>query len=221
MKTPLLTLILSHLAVFCSAQTIVFDRNHFNAVNENGLMRYSAEVAHANYLNTINQKLSDINLNINSVVLVQSIIRKSLTEVNQALKSGLALKQIAGLSSEIIQESNRMVELSRSEPYLFLFAEDTARQLKSRGIKLVSEVSEFVLKEGNSVMMDFEKRDALLKKVTLELKVMRALCFSMGRSIYWAKVNGVLKTANPFKSFINQDKRLVGEIITNYKFLTQ
>ena len=67
--------------------------------------------------------------------------------------------------------------------------------------------------------MDYEKRDALLKKVTLELKVMRALCFSMSRSIYWAKTNGVLKTANPFQNFINQDKRLVNEIITDYKFL--
>ena len=215
----LIILILCQTGLLCSAQTVIFDRNHFDIVNENGLMRYSSETAHANYLKNINNQIDDIALNISSVVLVQNLIHRSLTEVNQALKSGIILKQIGQISTDIVRESNEMIELSRTEPYLFLFAEDSARQLKSRGINLISEVSDFILKEGNNVLMDYEKRDALLKKVTLELKVMRALCFSMSRSIYWAKTNGVLKTANPFQNFINQDKRLVNEIITDYKFL--
>lgn len=204
-----------------NAQTVVFDRNHFATVNENGGVRLAAENTHNNYLNTINNRLDDINLNVSSVVMVQNLIYNSLTQVNQALRSGIAATQIAQISVEIIQESNAMISIAQSEPYLLLFAEDVARQLKSRGINLVSEVSSFILKEGSNVMMDYEKRDGLLRKVILELKVMRALCYSMGRSMYWAKMNGVIKTANPYKGFINQDTRMANDIIRNYQILKQ
>lgn len=203
------------------AQTIVFDPSHFAIVNENGAVRLAAENTHNNYLNTIRNRLDDINLNISSVVMVQTLIRNSLIQVNQALKSGIAATQVVQISSEIVRESNAMIDIASSEPYLLLFAEDVARQMKSRGINLVSEVSAFVLKEGSNVLMDYEKRDALLRKVILELKVMRALCYSMGRSMYWAKMNGVLKTANPYRDFINQDTRMADDIIRSYQLLKE
>jgi hypothetical protein len=203
------------------AQSVVFDPGHFAIVNENGAVRLAAENTHNNYLNTIRNRLDDINLNISSVVMVQTLIRNSLTQVNQALKSGIAVIQVVQISSEIVRESNAMIAIASSEPYLLLFAEDVARQMKSRGINLVSEVSDFVLKEGSNVLMDYEKRDALLRKVILELKVMRALCYSIGRSMYWAKMNGVLKIANPYQNFINQDTRMADDIIRSYQLLKE
>lgn len=203
------------------AQSIIFDPGHFAVVNENGAVRLAAENTHHSYLNNIRNRLEDIKLNISSVVLVQNLIHNSLTQVNRALKSGISATQIVQLSSQIVQESNAMIAIASSEPYLLLFAEDVASQMKSRGIKLVSEVSAFILKEGSNVLMDYEKRDALLRKIILELKVMRALCYSMGRSMYWAKINGVLKIANPYRNFINQDTRMADEIIRNYQPLKQ
>ncbi len=200
-------------------QRVVFDRNHFNIVNENGAVRLAAENTHNGYLNTIRNRLDDININISSVVIVHTLIRNSFIQVNQALKSGITVFQIAEISNEIIRESNAMITIAGADPYLLLFAEDVARQMKSRGINLVGEVSAFVLKEGDNVLMDFEKRDALLRKIILELKVIRALCFSMGKSMYWAKMNGVLKMANPYRDFVNQDIRLSTEIINNVKYL--
>lgn len=203
------------------AQRLVFDRNHFNIVNENGAVRAATENTHNNYLSSINNRLSDINLNVSSVIMVQTLIHNSLTEVNQALRSGIALRQIGQLSNEIIYESNLMIKTASDAPYLLLFAEDVARQMKNRGIRLVNEVSVFVLKEGENLLMDYEKRDALLRKIILELRVMRALVYSMQRSMHWAKINGVLKTVNPYKHFINQDTRLVDDILFKYNIIKQ
>jgi hypothetical protein len=205
----------------CFGQKVVFDRDHFNIVNENGAVRLAAENTHNSYLSTINNRLNDISMNISSVILVQNLIRASLTEVNQALRSGIAVTQIGQISAEIIRDSNKMIEIAGSEPYLLLFAEDVSRQMKNRGVRLVTEVSDFVLKEGSNVLMDYEKRDALLRKIILQLKVMRALTYSMHRSMYWAKVNGVLKTVNPYRNFINQDTRLVNDILFKYNLLKQ
>jgi len=203
------------------AQRVVFDRGHFNIVNENGSVRLAAENTYNGYLSTINSRLSDINLNLSAVVTVQSIILSSLTQVDQGLKNAIAVKQIGSLVAEIALESSEMIEMAKSDPHLLLFAEEVSRQLKDRGIKLFSEVSALVLKEGENVLMDFEKRDALLKKIALELRVIRALVFSVKKSMYWAKSNGVLRSLNPYQGFINQDLRLGNEILFKSKLLKQ
>ncbi|QPH38670.1 hypothetical protein [Pedobacter endophyticus] len=203
------------------AQRVVFDRSHFNIVNENGAVRLAAENTYHSYLSAINNRLSDINVNLSAVVTVQSIILSSLTQVDQGLKSALAVRQIGSLVAEIAAESSEMTEMAKSDPHLLLFAEAVSRQLKDRGINLFSEVSAFVLKEGENVLMDFEKRDALLKKIALELRVIRALVFSMKKSMYWAKTNGVLRSLNPYQGFVNQDLRLGNDILFRSRLLRQ
>jgi hypothetical protein len=69
------------------------------------------------------------------------------------------------------------------------------------------------------VLMDYEKRDFLLRKITLELQVMRALSYSVYKTMYWAKFNGVLKTANPYRDFINQDSHIADDILMQYQML--
>lgn len=215
----IITFFLYALTYPCLAQRIVFDRNHFNIVNENGAMRSAAETAHQADLEKVSNRLDDINMNLSAVVLVQQMVFQSLTQVNQALKSGLTVRQIVQVNNEIIVESNRMTEAAAGEPWLLLFTEDVARQVKTRAVGLAGEVSAFVLKGGQNVLMDFERRDALLLKILLELRVIRALTYSMYRSVYWAKLNGVLKTVNPYRSFINQDLRLADEVIYQYNNL--
>jgi len=203
------------------AQRVVFDRGHFNIVNENGAVRLAAENTYNSYLNTINNRLSDINLNLGAVVMVQSLILSSLREVDQGLKTAIAVRQIGSLVAEISSESAGMIDIAKSDPHLLLFAEDVSRQVKDRGLNLFSEVSAFVLKEGENVLMDFEKRDALLKKIALELRVIRALVFSMKKSMYWAKMNGMFRSLNPYQGFINQDLRLGNDILFKSKLLKQ
>lgn len=215
------TVLLLALTFSVQAQRLVFDRGHFAIVNENGAIRLAAENTYSNYQNTINNRLSDININLGAVVIVQSLILSSLREVDQGLKSAIAVRQIGSLVTEITLESNGMLAMARSDPHLLLFAEDVTRQVKNRGIGLFSEVSSFVLKEGENVLMDFEKRDALLKKIALELRVIRALVFSMKKSMYWAKMNGILRSLNPYQGFINQDMRTADNILFKSKLLKQ
>ncbi|WP_256009453.1 hypothetical protein [Desertivirga xinjiangensis] len=207
------------LSLSIKAQVVIFDEGHFKTVTANGISRYIAEMNYNNNLKTVDRSLNDINLNLTSVILVQSMIRKSLTQIDQALRSGLQIKQVMQISAEVVEEGSRMLKTAGNEPYLLLFAEESARQLKSRGVRLVTEVSEIVLKEGDDVLLNYEKRDALLNKTILELKVMRALCYSVNKSMYWAKVNGILQAANPYRNFINRDKYLIDQILRDKNIL--
>jgi len=203
------------------AQTIIFDPSHFAIVMENGLTREAAESTHSNSLEKIKEDIDNINLNLGSVVLVQDMIHQALVTVDGTLKNGLAVRQIAGLVSDITSQCDQIAVLAKDDPALLLFAQATAEQMKTRGVNLVTEVSSFVLKEGDNVLMDYEKRDLLLRKIILELQVMRALGYSVYKTMYWARFNGVLKTANPFKDFINQDERLSDQLMLQYRILKQ
>lgn len=215
------SLVLITTAVHAQGATVISDSRHLAIVNENAAVRYAAETTHKSYLGTINQKLDDIKINISSVLLVQDMIYRSLAEVNGILRTGLTVRQIGGIASEIVRECELMVQTAKGSPHLLLFAEDVAVHMKSRGVNLAMEVSDFILKEGSGVLMDYEKRDALLHKVVLELRVMRALAFSMHRSMERAKILGMLRMLNPYEGFINRDTRLADEIIYKIKIIKE
>lgn len=201
------------------AQRIVFDKKHFQTVNENAVARQAAELTHNQYLEKIDQNLQTINGNVGSVVVAQSIIYDGLSNVNSALKNGLAVQQLGTIVTELINYSNQMVQMGRSEPYLLLFAEDFGNQMKARSFRLVTEVSGFVLKEGSNVLADYNSRDQLLRKVTQELQLLVSLAYGAWKAMYWAKERGLFRSLNPFSDFINQDKNHVEDIIRKAKYL--
>ncbi|MFC3560177.1 hypothetical protein [Pedobacter jamesrossensis] len=199
------------------AQQIIFDREHFSIVNQNGLVRLSAELALQSNYDRIKAGLNDIEINIGSLVLTEQLIFSSLTQVDQGLKSGLMAQDIAALLAEIYQQSSELVSYASTRPELLLFAERFAQQLKTRGINLLTQVSENILAEKADLLMNAEKRDALLRKISLELRLIRSLVFSMRKSMFWAAQRSLLYQLNPFKDFLNIDKRMVEQIISRYK----
>jgi len=201
------------------AQQLIFDREHFSIVNQNGLARLSAELALQSSYNRIKADLNDIEINIGSLVLTEQLIFSSLTQVDQGLKSGLMIQDISQLLNEIYQQSSELVSYASSRPGLLLFAERFSKQLKTRGVNLLSEVSERILSEQADLLMNAEKRDALLRKISLELRLIRSLVFSMRKSMFWAAQRSLISQVNPFKDFLNIDKRMVDQIISRYKTL--
>lgn len=199
--------------------TIIHDANHLRIINENAAIRLSAESYHKSLLIQINQQVDNININLSAVVLVKNIIHQSLTHIDQGLKSSIQVVSIAKLVEEIYKESSVVLQQAASAPWLLLLAEQASKSFKDRSLKLALEVSEFVLKEGTEIFMDYQKRDYLLTKISLELKVIRALIFSMHRAIYWAKINGIVRSINPYASFINTDKQKADEILRYYNLL--
>jgi len=201
------------------AQRIVFDAGHFAAVNENAVIRNAAELSHSEYQDRVVKSLEKINLNSLSVVAAQSLIQESLSHVNAALKQGLMVRNMAGICGDIRDYGVKMSELAKSEPYLLLFSEQIFRDMYSRSLALVSEVSEFVLKENAGLLMDYNSRDELLKRINTQLHILAGLCYGAWKAMYYAKVKGIYQSLNPFASYLNQDKALVSQVIRNAKYL--
>jgi len=170
-------------------------------------------------LGKINNNLNTINLNVGSVVTAQTIIYNGLANVNSALKDGLAVKNMAVLTSDMIAYLEQCLALAKAQPYLLLFATGIEHEMQIRALGLVSDVSGYVLKEGDNVLADYNSRDHLLKKVTQQLQILDALAYGAWRAMFWAKERGILASINPWENYINRDKLFVQQIIGNAKYL--
>lgn len=219
MKVLIVFLLWSFLEKNCYAQQTVYDAGHLRAVNENGAARIVSENTYQSSLEQIKKNTNDIGLNLSSVVLVQNMIHKSLTGVNEALKDGIQIKQMGYLINDLFKNSKEAIEIARNNPLLVLFAEDAARQLKERGVALVGDVSGFVLANKENVLMNYNVRDELIRKVINELMIMNALIYGINQNMYYAKMNGVFRTANPYQQYMQKDFQLVDDIIRKRQML--
>jgi molybdenum cofactor biosynthesis enzyme MoaA len=202
-----------------SAQQVVFDAKHFTAVTQNAAMRSSAETTHANYLNKINTSIDNLNTNVGAVVIAQTMIYQGLSNVNSALKNGLAVRNMAIIIADMTGYIDQAVRMARDEPYLLVFANSMAAEMRTRSLALVGDVFGFVLKEGDNVLADYNARDQLLRRITQQLQLLDSLAYGAWKAMYWAKQRGMIASVNPYAGFINQDRSYVEQIIRNAKYL--
>jgi hypothetical protein len=203
------------------AQEYVIDYQHLIAVSQNAAVRSGAEATHEQYLGKINNNINDLNTNVGSVVLAQTMIYEGLSNVNSALKDGLAVKNIAVIIADMTGYINQALAMAKSEPYLLAFTGNIAAEMRTRSLTLVSDVSGYVLKEGNNVLADYNSRDQLLRKIITQLQILDGLAYGAWKSMYWAKQRGFIASATPFAGWVNQDKNYVSQIIQNAKYLHQ
>lgn len=219
--TRLLPLLLFFNAIQALSQTVVFDKNHFAIVNANAAVRNTSEIGYHQSLDIIRQNTDDILLNSSSLAMVQTMIVRSLTQINEGFKDAIQVKMMAQTVLDIGTLSSEAFQLAKGNPILFLFVEEYARQAKTRSIKLVTEVSSMILKEGDNLLMNYNVRDELLNSVQRELQVILSLVLAVKNSIYWTKRNGIIRSLNPYQAYINQDVRLINEIIIKQKILSR
>jgi len=204
-----------------SAQEYVIDYQHLVVVTENAAVRSSAEVTHDQYLGKINNNINNLNTNVGSVVLAQTMIYEGLSNVNSALKDGLAVKNMAVIIADMTGYIRQALDMAKSEPYLLVFAENISAEMQKRSLALVTDVSGYILKEGDNVLADYNSRDQLLRKVVTQLQILDGLAYGAWKAMYWARERGVIASLNPFATYISQDSRIVSQIIQNAKYLRQ
>jgi hypothetical protein len=206
---------------FGQGYEIVYDYQHFASVMANAAVRSAAEGTHLDYLGKINKDIDNLNTNVGSVVLAQTMIYQALSNVNSALKDGLEVKNISFIVADMTGNISEALKLAKGDPALLLFATGIADEMKIRSLALVTDVSGFILKEGKNVLADYNARDQLLHKVIQQLQILDGLAYGAWKAMFWAKERGIIASLNPFAAYINKDKQFVAQIIQNAKYLKQ
>jgi hypothetical protein len=150
---------------------------------------------------------------------LQDKIYKGLSEVSAVVRNLLAIKDITEISSDIVRDVNKALNIAGKNPVLLLFAEQGAREFKTRATALATEVGTFVTRGGKDNLMDSGERAKLLNRIVNELTILRGVAYGMYRTMYWAKQRGILNSLNPYAGFINIDKHIADDIVRNAKYL--
>jgi hypothetical protein len=122
--------------------------------------------------------------------------------------------------TDIISDVEQSATLAESDPALLLFAEQGAREFETRAVTLATDVSAFVLKGGNN-LMDAGERGKLLNHIEREMEVLRGIAYGMQRAMYWAKINGLWRSLNPWATWQNEDVRIADDVVNSAKYLKQ
>ncbi|NCD68288.1 hypothetical protein [Mucilaginibacter agri] len=215
----LLLVLLFLAAKFAFAQEIVVDPLTSAAIAVNaGLIN--------GQLNTTNNKLDLIQKGqlavTGQLVIVNDLQNKiytGLSQVASVISNLTTIKEIAECGSDIVADMESTVNLARSNPVLLLFAEQGARDFQTRAATLAADVSAFVLKGGNNNLMDSGERVKLLNHIAQEMRILRGIAYGMNRSMYWAKMNGIFRSLNPWAEWQNQDVRIANDVLKNAKYL--
>ncbi len=216
---PLLTLFFMTSSFTLAAQTVVFDKAHFKIVNENAVIRNISEMGYQESLNGIRKNTDDIGMNVSSLAMVETMILRSLNQVNEGLKDAIQVKQIGRTLQRIYALSDETITMASQNPVLLLFAETYIRQAKERSFTLVTEVSTFVLAEGENLLINPNVRDELLGKIQKEIELIASYLLAIRNAMYWANINGVLKRLNPYQAYLNQNRNLVDQILAHKQLL--
>jgi hypothetical protein len=179
--------------------------NQLNNVNENLTLIQRGQLAITGQLTIANE--------------LQNHIYRGLSEVSGVMRSLLAVKDITEISSDILENVDKALLIAKTNPILLLFAEEGAREFKTRATNLALEVGTFALKGGKENLMDSGERAKILNFIRTELNILRGIAFGMQRSMFWAQQRGILQSLNPYSTFINIDKSIADDIIRNSKLV--
>src|ERR1700761_5217974 len=152
---------------------------------------------------------------------LQNKIYQGLSQVASVINNLTAIKEISDCGSDIVKDVEVSVDEARPDPVLLLFAEQGARDFETRAATLAADVTAFVLKSGKNNLMDSGERGKLLNHIAQEMRILRGIAYGMNRSMYWAKINGIFHSLNPWSTWQNQDVRIANDVLTNAKYLEQ
>jgi hypothetical protein len=178
-------------------------------------------------LNTTNNNLSLIQkgqLAVTGQLVIVNKLQKDiytgLSQVASVINNLTTIKEIADCGTDIVSDVEQSATLAESDPALLLFAEQGAREFETRAVTLATDVSAFVLKGGNN-LMDAGERGKLLNHIEREMEVLRGIAYGMQRAMYWAKINGLWRSLNPWATWQNEDVRIADDVVNSAKYLKQ
>ncbi|WP_295648361.1 hypothetical protein [uncultured Mucilaginibacter sp.] len=179
-------------------------------------------------LNTTNNKLDLIQKGqlavtgqLTIVNTLQNDIYKGLSQVASVLSNLTTIKEIAECGSDIVSDVEASLVLAKSDPVLLLFAQKGAQDFETRAVTLSADVSAFVLKGGSNNLMNSGERGKLLNHIASEMRILRGIAYGMDRAMYWAQMNGIFRSLNPWATWQNEDVRIANSVINNARYLKQ
>jgi hypothetical protein len=220
-KICIITLLLSFFVRPGMAQELVVDPTTSAAIAVNAGVINSQMNTTNNNLSLIQKGQLAVTGQLTVANTLQNNIYKGLSQVASVINNLESIKEIATCGTDIISDVEQAEKLAQSDPVLLLFAEQGAREFETRAVALATYVSAFVMQAGGNNLMDSGERAKLLNHIESQLQILRGISYGMQRAMYWAKMQGIFRSLNPWATWQNEDKQIAISVLNNAKYLKQ
>lgn len=141
-----------------------------------------------------------------------------LSQVSSAVRDSKNILEATDIVNDIIKYQLETAKYAKGDPLLLIFAQKTEADFKAKALDMVLYISTVALKGGKDMLMDAGQRAELINHIVTDLRVIRGLAYTASRQMYWAKMDGIFRSLNPFAGYVNQDQQIANDILRNYKF---
>lgn len=143
---------------------------------------------------------------------LQKKIHTGLSEVSQTVSNAVTVKRIYETSQDILDELQEATQLAAENPAYTIFARESAESFRLRAVEMSAEVTR-VLTGGETNLMDAGERQKLLNYIYTEIRLLYGAAYGITHSIRWAVRRGFWKSMLPFSGWVNQDSKIMREVM--------
>lgn len=149
---------------------------------------------------------------------LQEKVYKGLTEVSSLVNDVYYVKKTYENCQAIVKNATDITVFAAQNPQYTIFARDEAKEFKRRTLLLSAEVTT-TLTGGQFNMMNAGQRRELIRNVEMETTLLASTSWMMLYSMKRAKAVGFWRSINPFNGFINRDRQIAQDIISQAKYM--
>jgi len=148
----------------------------------------------------------------------QKKIYNGLLYVSSTVNNAYQIYDAARIVGNIYELERKMMDEAKKEPLALIFAVKYQREMVIRAIEYYNQIQQYILKTGDEkLLMNAGERTLLLNQILESLRVIESYAVSSYYKVRYAIMNGIIKTLNPFGSFVNRDAQIVKDILNRWK----
>jgi hypothetical protein len=127
--------------------------------------------------------------------------------------------QAYSMVSSIVSSQRQLYDQAKKNPAILTLAYAAEFDFVERSELLMDYIAGLVLSYGDINQMKSSDRKLLFDFILTELSNIQHLSNQLLRSVQYGTLAVLLKSVNPFRSFVYQDEHIVKDIISNAKYL--
>lgn len=153
------------------------------------------------------------------VVVIQEYIYNHLYNVNSVFYQSKKLKYIYKDITTIINDVQKIIQLSAKYPQYQVFFTKRYEQIIARALEIREFIQNKILKVDRSVLMDGYERDELISEASMKVRSLRVITYYTRSLLERVKNKPYLMHIPKFASYVDLDKMIISDIIRSYKRL--
>ena len=202
-----------------SAQEIVIDPALSAAIAANGLLENGSMADIKDKQNLIQNLQATTVATVNFINDWQKKTYEGLVYVSSTVKNAYQVYECYKVLKSIYENESNMLAEANKNPIALAFAMKAQGEMITRAIGFYGQIQQLVLKEGDkNLLMDAGERTRLMNELLRDLSVINGFAYSSYLKVRLVVKQGLINTINPFANFVNQDSKIVKDVLGKWKF---